>query len=83
VREAAVFGLADERLGEVPAAVVHTDPATPVSAEALCAFLREHVAAFKIPARIWISAEPLPRLGTEKIDKVTLKARYRALAEAA
>jgi hypothetical protein len=26
--------------------------------------------------------DPLPRLGTEKIDKVTLRAKYRALADA-
>ncbi|GGB38956.1 fatty acid--CoA ligase [Sphingomonas metalli] len=82
VREAAVFGLADERLGEVPAAVVWCG-GEPVTAEALCRFLAEHIAAFKIPARIWIADAPLPRLGTEKIDKVGLKARYRAVALAA
>ena len=46
----------------------------------LTAFLHQHIAAFKIPQRIWISEQPLPRLGTEKIDKVSLKATYRALA---
>jgi len=42
--------------------------------------LCEHIAAFKVPARIWIAPEPLPRLGTEKIDKVGLRTKYRALA---
>lgn len=78
VREAAVFGLADDRLGEVPAAVVH--PEAGVDAAALQAFLGEHIAAFKVPARLWLVDAPLPRLGTEKIDKVALRATYRALA---
>ncbi|WP_374944050.1 class I adenylate-forming enzyme family protein [Sphingomonas sp.] len=78
VVEAAVFGLVDERLGEVPGAVVMLKGAA--DAEALRAFLAEHIAAFKVPQRIWIAGGPLPRLGTEKIDKVTLRAKYRALA---
>jgi long-chain acyl-CoA synthetase len=80
VAEAAVFGLADERFGEVPGAVVHPRTGEPLTQGALQAFLTDHIAAFKVPSRIWISAEPLPRLGTEKIDKVALRNTYRALA---
>ncbi len=40
-------------------------------------WLQDHLAAFKIPARIWVSAAALPKLGTEKIDKVGLRAAYR------
>ncbi len=80
VGEAAVFGLADERLGEVPGAVVHPRDGETLTADDLCDFLKGHIAAFKVPQRIWISAVALPRLGTEKIDKVTLKNTYRALA---
>ena len=80
VAEAAVFGLADERFGEVPGAVVVPQDGETLTADDLCAFLHQHIAAFKVPQRIWISGEPLPRLGTEKIDKVSLKATYRALA---
>ena len=83
VAEAAVFGLADERFGEVPGAVVHPRDGDPIDEDDLCAFLETHIAAFKVPRRIWISASPLPRLGTEKIDKVTLKNTYRALAVSA
>ena len=83
VAEAAVFGLADERYGEVPAAVVHLAEPGTVEAEDLTAFLHQHIAAFKVPQRIWVVPDPLPRLGTEKIDKVTLRAKYRALADAA
>jgi acyl-CoA synthetase (AMP-forming)/AMP-acid ligase II len=82
VAEAAVFGLADERLGEVPAAVVSLSGGADADGDALRGFLGQHIAAFKIPGRIWFSDGPLPRLGTEKIDKVTLRAKYRALAAA-
>lgn len=82
VREAAVFGLPDERLGEFPAAVVWTDGAA-VSEDEMRVFLSRHLAAFKVPARIWFADDALPRLGTEKIDKVGLKNAYRARASVA
>ncbi len=80
VAEAAVFGLADERFGEVPGAVVHLRDGVALTVDELCTFLEAHIAAFKVPRQIWIADAALPRLGTEKIDKVTLKTRYRALA---
>lgn len=80
VAEAAVFGLPDERYGEVPGAVVHLASPGAVEAEDLIAFLSAHIAAFKVPQRIWIAEDALPRLGTEKIDKVSLRKTYRELA---
>jgi acyl-CoA synthetase (AMP-forming)/AMP-acid ligase II len=82
VAEVAVFGLPDERFGEVPGAVVHPADGAALTSAELCDFLTQRVAAFKVPQRIWIAPDPLPRLGTEKIDKVSLRARFRALAEA-
>ena len=82
VAEAAVFGLADERFGEVPGAVVLARAGAALTTEDLCAFLFAHIAAFKVPQRIWFVDEALPRLGTEKIDKVSLRTKYRAIAEA-
>ncbi|MGQ0659916.1 class I adenylate-forming enzyme family protein [Sphingosinicella sp.] len=81
VSEAAVFGIADERLGEVPAAVVWCEKGG-VDAATLAAYLEENIASFKVPERIWISPDPLPKLGTGKIDKVRLREHYRALAAA-
>ena len=78
VAEVAVFGLPDERFGEVPGAVVHVRPGAVLDAEALTEFLTARIAAFKVPRMIWLSDTPLPRLGTEKIDKVTIRATYRA-----
>lgn len=82
VAECAVFGLADERLGEVVGAVIHCHPGQSVEVGALNEFLGTRLAAFKIPLRTWRSANPLPRLGTEKIDKVALRKAHRALWEA-
>lgn len=80
VAEAAVFGLADERFGEVPGAVVVLRARETLTPDDLCAFLHQHIAAFKVPQRVWIADAPLPRLGTEKIDKVAIRTKYRALA---
>jgi acyl-CoA synthetase (AMP-forming)/AMP-acid ligase II len=77
VSEACVFGVPDERLGEVPAAVVYCEDGG-LSSEALLGFLGEKIAQFKIPARFFIHEEPLPKLGTGKIDKVMLRERYRS-----
>jgi long-chain acyl-CoA synthetase len=82
IAEACVFGLPDERLGEIVGAIAHTHPGEHLSDEALLFFLGEQLAAFKVPARLWFSEEPLPKLGTEKIDKVGLRKRYRAIHEA-
>lgn len=78
IAEAAVFGLPDERFGEVPGAVVAAADGAALNEDEMRAFLGQHIAAFKVPVRIWLSADRLPRLGTEKIDKVGLRAKYRA-----
>ena len=47
--------------------------------EALIEFVKRDLASFKVPARLWSSAEQLPKLGSGKIDKVTLRKYYRTL----
>ena len=81
VSEAAVFGVPDERLGEVPAAVIWCEKEEVAEAE-LREFLAGRLAQFKLPAYIWFADAPLPRLGTGKIDKVSLRGQYRATAAA-
>ncbi len=77
VAEACVFGLPDERLGEVVGAVVHLHDGISLDEAGLRDFLSQHLAGFKVPLRIWFHADPLPRLGTEKLDKVGLRKRYQ------
>ncbi len=78
VAEASVFGLPDERLGEIVGAVVYPKPGEHLEGEAVIQFVGRELAAFKVPARVWIATEPLPKLGSGKIDKVGLRARFRA-----
>jgi len=86
VGECSVFGLPCERFGEVPAAVYRMkDGHASVTPAELRAFLLARIAPFKVPLehQIWIVEEALPRLGTQKIDKRTVKARFLAEAVAA
>jgi acyl-CoA synthetase (AMP-forming)/AMP-acid ligase II len=76
VAEVAVFGVPDERLGEVPIAILHRREGSIISEEELRAFLGHHISAFKIPVRFIFVEQPLPRLGTGKIDRVALKQHY-------
>ena len=76
-QECAVFGLPDERLGEVVGAVVWMAPGSKADAAMLAEYLAERLAPYKVPSKIWLSAGALPKLGTEKIDKVTLRKQYR------
>ncbi|BBB13077.1 class I adenylate-forming enzyme family protein [Sphingopyxis sp. FD7] len=75
--ECAVFGLPDERLGEVVGAVIWMKPESQVTADDMSAFLSARLAPYKVPCRIWMSNEALPKLGSEKIDKVSLRNQYR------
>lgn len=76
VSEACVFGLADDRLGEVPAAVVYSEEDGTLTEEQMRGFLKDKLAPYKHPAFIWFEDEPLPKLGTGKIDKVALRQRF-------
>jgi acyl-CoA synthetase (AMP-forming)/AMP-acid ligase II len=76
VAEASVFGLPDERYGEVPVAVYHTKAGERLDARELQRHLAERIAAFKIPVQFWEQDQALPRLGAEKVDKRALKDRY-------
>jgi long-chain acyl-CoA synthetase len=76
VAEVCVFGAPDERLGEVPVAIVHTKDGERLSEDELRVFLDGRLARFKIPERIILADAPLPRLGTGKIDRRSVKEQY-------
>jgi long-chain acyl-CoA synthetase len=73
VRECAVFAVPDERLGEVPGAAVLLHEGHHTDAEALRAFVRERLAAFKVPDHVWFLEEELPRNANGKILKRDLR----------
>jgi len=73
VYEAAVLGVPHERLGEEVAAVVMARPGSSLTGEELVAHLRERIAGFKVPSRIALVAEPLPRNASGKMLKRELR----------
>jgi acyl-CoA synthetase (AMP-forming)/AMP-acid ligase II len=76
VREAAVVGVPDERLGEVPwAFVVKGDDS--VSEDGLVSWCREHLTPYRVPVRV-VFIEQLPR---NEVGKV-VKRELAALADA-
>lgn len=78
VAELSVFGIADDRYGEVPGLVYFTKEGSELSPDELKSFLQAKLAPFKVPVHFWRVHEPLPRLGTQKIDRVTLRREYNA-----
>lgn len=70
---AAVVAQRDARWGETPCAFVELHPGAEVAAEALIAFCRERLSAFKVPRAVVFG--PLPRTSTGKIQKFELRAR--------
>jgi oxalate---CoA ligase len=66
VGDAVCFGVQDDKYGEVPAAAVTLTQDADVSA--LIGHCRERLAAFKVPASIYILAE-IPRTATGKIQR--------------
>lgn len=73
VCEVAVFGLPDERLGEVVAATVMVKPGATVNEAELQTFLQTRLAQFKIPSRIWLQTEQLERIASGKIAKKQIR----------
>ena len=73
VAEAAVFGVPDDRLGEIVGAAVVLAPGASLSEEELRDFLATSLAKFKIPERIWVLDNPLPRNANGKFLKRELR----------
>lgn len=76
VYEAAVFGLPDERLGEVVAAVVMVRDGMDLTLEELRSFLSTRIAGFMIPTRVAFTREALPRNPAGKLMKRQMPAIY-------
>ncbi|MFB7554527.1 class I adenylate-forming enzyme family protein [Streptomyces brevispora] len=77
VEDAAVLGVAHPVLGEEVAAVVRLRPGAVATTEELRVHVRRSLAAFKVPAHVLVSGEPLPRNATGKL----LKRELRGLVE--
>ncbi len=73
VAEAAVFGVPDDRLGEIVGAAIVLAPGASITEEQLVARLGEHLAKFKVPERVWFLTDSLPRNANGKFVKRDLK----------
>ncbi len=73
VHEVAAFGIADDKLGEQVAVAVVPREGESLTEDDLTRFAREHLAAFKVPYRVTIMEQPLPRNPAGKVLKNVLK----------
>jgi acyl-CoA synthetase (AMP-forming)/AMP-acid ligase II len=78
VKEAAVFGIPDEKWGELVAAVVVVRPGANLSAEELKQYCKTRIASYKVPRHIEFMTEELPKSGSGKILKRVLREKYWA-----
>ncbi|WP_067650718.1 class I adenylate-forming enzyme family protein [Nocardia harenae] len=86
VLDASVFGRADERLGQVPIAVIElVEGAAPVDEAELKEFVRKQLTAYEVPVAVYVVDE-LPRSVSLKVDRrrlLELVAEVEAEAESA
>jgi acyl-CoA synthetase (AMP-forming)/AMP-acid ligase II len=68
VLEAAVLGLPDDNLGEVPVAVVRLADGAELSSLGLGEWASQRLADYKVPKQ-FVSVDDLPRTGTSKLQK--------------
>ena len=75
VGDCAVFGIPDAEFGEALAAAIEPAPGAELTDAEVTAYLKNHLAAFKVPRRIEFHAS-LPREDSGKIFKKRLKEPY-------
>lgn len=82
VRECSVFGLPDERLGEVVGAAIWVT--SDVKKEDIIAQAAKTLAKFKVPLpqNVFIHQSELPKGATGKIDKKGLRSKYGEIVKA-
>ena len=78
VTDAALVGVPHRTLGEEPAAVVHLAPGAHATEAELQDWVRQRLAAFKVPVAIRFVPEVLPRNANGKILKTELRAMFEA-----
>lgn len=72
VVEVAVVGTPDETWGETVCAVITTEPGVEITVEQVREFAASRLARYKLPTRL-VVVPSLPRTGSGKLDKVSLR----------
>ena len=73
VSEVSVYGIPEERLGEMLCSSIMLQAGSELNSEQLTSFLSSRIADFKIPERFFFQYEQLPRIATGKIAKKELR----------
>lgn len=73
VCEVSVYGIPDQRLGEIACASVMLKAGAELHTERLQQFLKTKIAEFKIPELVYFQYEQLPRIASGKIAKKELR----------
>ena len=79
VLEAAVIGMPDERLGQVPVAAVELKPGAPAPSEAeLKAYAQQQMPAYQVPVKLKV-VPALPRTISMKVSRPGVKALFETI----
>jgi long-chain acyl-CoA synthetase len=81
VLDCAVFGLADERAGEVPVAVVQLDPDHPATEDELRQLVADSLATYKHLRHV-VVVDAIPRLPSGKVLRRTLRDEWTPVLSA-
>jgi acyl-CoA synthetase (AMP-forming)/AMP-acid ligase II len=73
VSESPVFGIPDDRFGEIVGAVVTIKKGQEHNPQGIISSLNLTLAHFKIPSRMWIYPGTFPRTATQKVDMLKVK----------
>ena len=76
VLEACVFGIPDERLGEILCTAIYLKENSELTKDTLIEFLSNKLAAFKIPVVIEFLDSSLPLVASGKFDKPALRTMF-------
>lgn len=77
VLEAAVVGMPDDKLGEVPVAAVRLRPGATLTADDLLVWAGVRMAQYKVPRKVVVVVD-LPRTGTRKLQRDRLLPLFAA-----
>ncbi|NLD57534.1 MAG: acyl-CoA synthetase, partial [Methanomicrobiales archaeon] len=75
IADVAVFGLPDERKGEIPVAALDLKPGATLTEDAFTGWCRDHMAGYKVPRKI-IVTDSLPRVHGWKLLRRDLREKF-------
>jgi acyl-CoA synthetase (AMP-forming)/AMP-acid ligase II len=76
IREAAVIGIPDPMCGELVTACVVLKPGMTATTEELISHCRRSLAKYKVPRRVEFMTSDLPKNGSGKVMKRTLREQF-------